>query len=122
MRTWPYLYAAVIPAWNVVIEGHRKVIDDKLRLVGLQDGDVLALDQTESALLAAIPTNSDDDTENFQVGMALDYCCSVSGYRSSSCWNVGMVLWHQHGRSEASLLMMPAHSSLSKRFLFASAW
>ena len=78
MHTWPYLYVTTIPAWNLVIEGHRKIIDDKLRLVGLQDGDVLALDQTESALMAAIPSNSDDDTENFLVGMALDYCCSVS--------------------------------------------
>lgn len=76
-QEWPYLRSVYVPAWKLLVHAHRKAYDEHIRLMELTDGQVFALDQSETKLVPAVPTP--DDGENFVVGMAVDYSNQVGG-------------------------------------------
>jgi hypothetical protein len=73
---WPYLKACYVPAWKLLVHGHRKSCDDHVRLMMMGSDGAVALDQAETKLVAPVPTVADG--ENFITGMALDYSSQVT--------------------------------------------
>lgn len=72
-----------VPAWQLLVHSHRKAFDEHIRLLEFSEGQTLSLEQSETKLVAAVPTP--DDGENFILGMAIDYSNQVC-HSSSHTW------------------------------------
>lgn len=83
--SWPYLYSCSVVPWGLVLFGHRKELETKVRMVLLQPGEpAIAADQTEDEFIPSLPAGSKG--ENFVLGMALDCSCQVrTGCSSLLC-------------------------------------
>jgi hypothetical protein len=74
--SWPYLYTCSVGPWGLVLYGHRKELETKVRMMLLQPGQpAMTADQTEDEFIPSLPASKTG--ENFALGMALDFSCQV---------------------------------------------